>query len=49
MDIIALLKEFKEKVLSVDSQFYLYDDKTKILCVKVPVGKAEYIYTLSDL
>lgn len=26
-----MLKEFKEKVLSAESQFYLYDDKTKIL------------------
>lgn len=29
-----MLKEFKEKVLSTDSQFYLYDDKTKFIYAK---------------
>ena len=37
------LKQFKEKVLSTENPFLLNDGHGKILCVKVPIGQAEYI------
>ena len=42
------LKEFKEKVLSTENPFLLNDGYGKILCAKVPIGQAEYIYTMRE-
>ena len=45
---MSTLKEFTEKVLSPDRTFLLEDGHGKILCVKVPIGQAEYIYTMRE-
>lgn len=45
---MSTLKEFKEKVLSIENPFLLNDGNGKILCTKVPVGQAEYIYTMRE-
>lgn len=45
---MSSLKEFKDKVLSQENPFLLNDGNGKILCVKVPVGQAEYIYTMEE-
>ena len=42
------LKEFKEKVLSTENPFLLNDGNAKILCVKVPIGQATYVYTMQE-
>lgn len=42
------LKEFKEKVLSTENPFLLNDESAKILCVKVPIGQATYVYTMRE-
>lgn len=41
-----LIDEFKEMVLSSDENSFILDDgnNAKILCVKVPVGKAVFVY-----
>lgn len=45
---MSTLIEFKEKALSSERTFLLNDRNGKILCVKVPVGQAEYIYTMRE-
>ena len=45
---MSTLKEFKEKALSQENPFLLNDGHGKILCVKVPIGQAEYIYTMRE-
>ena len=45
---MSTLKEFKEKALSQENSFLLNDRHGKILCVKVPIGQAEYIYTMRE-
>lgn len=45
---MSTLKEFTEKVLSPDRTFLLEDGHGKILCVKVPIGQAKYIYTMRE-
>lgn len=45
---MSTLKEFKEKILSAENPFLLNDGYGKILCVKVPIGEAEYIYTMRE-
>lgn len=45
---MSTLKEFKEKVLSQENPFLLNDGYGKTLCVKVPIGQAEYIYTMRE-
>ena len=42
------LKQFKEKVLSTENPFLLNDGSGKILCVKVPIGQATYVYTMRE-
>lgn len=42
------LKQFKEKVLSTENPFLLNDGSAKILCVKVPIGQATYVYTMRE-
>lgn len=42
------LKEFKKKSLSPENSFLLNDEHGKILCVKVPIGQAEYIYAMRE-
>lgn len=42
------LKEFKEKSLSSENSFLLKDGHGKILCVKCPIGQAEYIYAMRE-
>ena len=42
------LKKFKEKVLSTENPFLLNDGNAKILCVKVPIGQATYVYTMRE-
>lgn len=45
---MSTLIEFKEKVLSSERTFLLNDDHGKTLCTKVPIGQAEYIYTMRE-
>lgn len=45
---MSTLIEFKEKTLSSERTFLLNDGNGKILCAKVPVGQAEYIYTMRE-
>lgn len=45
---MSTLKEFKEKTLSAENTFLLNDGYGKTLCVKVPIGQAEYIYTMRE-
>ena len=45
---MSTLKEFKEKVLSTENPFLLNDGSGKILCVKVPIGQATYVYTMRE-
>lgn len=45
-----LIDEFKEMVLSSDENSFIMDDgnSAKILCVKVPVGKAVFVYVVRE-
>lgn len=45
-----LIDEFKEMVLSYDENSFILDDgdNAKILCVKVPVGKALFVYVCRE-
>ena len=45
-----LIDEFKEMVLSSDENSFILDDRdnAKILCVKVPVGKAVFVYACRE-
>lgn len=45
---MSTLKEFKEKTLSTENLFLLNDGSAKILCVKVPIGQATYVYTMRE-
>ena len=45
---MSTLKEFTDKVLSSKNPFLMTDNYEKILCVRVPIGQAEYIYTMSE-
>lgn len=45
---MSTLKEFKEKALSSEGVFLLNDRHGKTLCTKVPIGQAEYIYTMRE-
>ena len=45
---MCTLKEFKDKALSTENTFLLNDERAKILCIKVPIGQAIYIYTMRE-
>lgn len=45
---MSALKEFTDKALSSERTFLLNDGHGKILCTKVSVGQAEYIYTMRE-
>ena len=45
---MSTLIEFREKTLSSERTFLLNDGNGKILCAKIPVGQAEYVYTMRE-